>query len=285
MPKSSPTKKKPAKSAKPAKKSASPKPKPAPKKPAGKTPAKVAAGKSPAKAPAKPPAKAAPAKVSSKPMKPVAQATAPVIAAPTAVAANDPNKMKPKGITIVNNKPMRKPKIKKIFEMPSLGAPLLGGAGAKRWKPLIPSGPNAKVNDSMFSPVKRELPKSTMPKKEMDRYREILQRKRSELVGDVSHMEGEALQGSSGSLSHTPQHMAEQGSEAYDQALSLDIAAVDRTLIKEIDDALKRIKEGTFGMCMMSHKPISKERLEELPWTRYSIEAARELERREFIRP
>jgi RNA polymerase-binding transcription factor DksA len=93
-------------------------------------------------------------------------------------------------------------------------------------------------------------------------------------------MEGEALQASSGSLSHLPQHTADQGSDAYDQSLSLGLAQVDRNLIKEIDDALLRIQKGTFGMCEITGKPINRERLDELPWTRYSIEGARERERR-----
>ena len=92
-------------------------------------------------------------------------------------------------------------------------------------------------------------------------------------------METQALRSQSGSLSNMPSHLAEQGSEAYDQSLSLDLAAADRKLIKEIDDALKRIAEGTFGICELTGKPIKLERLEELPWARYSIEAARELER------
>ena len=86
--------------------------------------------------------------------------------------------------------------------------------------------------------------------------------------------------GQSGSLSHVPQHLAEQGSDTYGQSLSLDLAAADRRLIKEIDDALKRIADGSYGVCELTGKPIRAERLEELPWARYSIEAARELERR-----
>jgi RNA polymerase-binding transcription factor DksA len=74
--------------------------------------------------------------------------------------------------------------------------------------------------------------------------------------------------------------MAEQGSDAYGQSLSLDLAAADRRLIREIDDALARIAAGTYGVCELTGKPIKVERLEELPWARYSIEAARELERR-----
>lgn len=265
--------------------------KPAAKKPAvtKKTPkpapAKKAAAKpAPAKKPAKAPAKVAPkptAKVTPKPA-PAPVAPAKVEPAPAMTGAMG-DRPKPKGITIVSNKPMKRPKpVKKILEMPSLGAPLLGGN--KKWKPLIPSGPNARAADALVAPS-TEKPKSPFAKKELDRYREVLLKKRHELVGDVANLEGEALNANSGSLSHTPQHIAEQGTESFDQALSLDIAQVDRNLIKEIDDALNRIAKGTFGICELTHKPISKDRLEELPWTRYSIEAARELERREFIRP
>jgi RNA polymerase-binding transcription factor DksA len=77
--------------------------------------------------------------------------------------------------------------------------------------------------------------------------------------------------------------MAEQGSDAAGQSLSLDLAAADRRLIKEIDDALQRIESGTYGVCELTGKPIKIERLEELPWARYSIEAARELERRSVV--
>ena len=66
----------------------------------------------------------------------------------------------------------------------------------------------------------------------------------------------------------TPQHLAEQGSDTYDQSLSLDLAAADRKLIGEIDEALGRIADGTYGVCVMTGKPITKERLEELPWAR-----------------
>jgi len=180
----------------------------------------------------------------------------------------------------LGNRPMKRPKIKKIFVMPSLGEPLIR-PGAKRPVPLIASGPKAPVIVAKAGPVLNGHGKKThLPKKELDRYRDILTRKRAELAGDVSKMEGEALNSSSGSLSHTPQHMADQGSDAYDQSLSLGIAQVDRTLIREIDDALARIENHTFGLCEVSGKPINKERLDELPWTRFSIEAAREKERR-----
>lgn len=152
-------------------------------------------------------------------------------------------------------------------------------------KPLIPSGPKAAnlrplgMHSSEMSEQAKIEGRSPFNKRELERFRTLLIRKRAELVGDVNTMENEALRGQNGSNSGSPNHMAEQGSEAYDQALSLDLAAADRKLIKEIDDALDRIKNGVYGLCEITGKPIKLDRLEELPWARYSIEAARELER------
>ncbi|HYD01662.1 MAG TPA: TraR/DksA C4-type zinc finger protein [Phycisphaerales bacterium] len=277
-----------AKKSAPAKKPA-PKAKPAPKpsvKPAAKVPAKPAP-KVAAKAPAKPVVKAkeppapVPERTLLKPLNRVPQFTAGASLAPL-TGPVDPNK--PKGITIVNNKTAKRPKPpKKVFEMPQLGAPLFGAG--KKWKPLIQSGPNApKAGKNGIDPATLKG-KTPFNKKELDHYKQILLRKRAELMGDVENMEGAALKENSGSLSHLPQHVAEAGSDAYDQSLALDIADVDRKLIKEIDEAIGRIADASYGLCQVTGKAINKERLEELPWTRYSIEAAREHEKRTFFVP
>jgi RNA polymerase-binding transcription factor DksA len=265
--------------------------KPAPVKTTGSGPQPAKAGKAAASLKPVKPAKPAPRpamKTEPKPVKPVK--TTPAPAAPAAVSSASSPLASPaarKGITIVNNRPMKKPKPKPdtLREVSKAGGQLLSPGGPTR-KPLIPSGPNAIRQVPLGSQAPSQLPsanadtRSPLPKKEVDRFRAMLIRKRSELVGDVSTMEAEALQSFSGGLSHVPQHIAEQGSDAYDQSLALDLAAADRKLIKEIDDALARIEKGTFGLCELTHKPISAQRLEELPWARYSIEAARELERR-----
>lgn len=185
-----------------------------------------------------------------------------------------------KGITIVTKKRSRRAPAP-LLVMPKF-PPL--GAGLKGRKPLIPSGPKAAQADDEGDDAASsgKKPKSPFNKRQLEKFRQILLDKRRELFGDVSMMEKEALKGGSGSLSNLPQHMAEQGSDAYDQSLSLDLAAADRRLIKEIDDALERINNGTYGLCERSKKPIRAERLEELPWARYSIEAAREFERQSY---
>ncbi|MCC7387532.1 MAG: TraR/DksA C4-type zinc finger protein [Phycisphaerales bacterium] len=188
-----------------------------------------------------------------------------------------------KGITIVTPKTPSKPKPVPVrAAVPALSGSILGmGLGSGR--PLIPSGPKASPiggPNAEQADGSGKKPKSPFTKKQLDKYREVLVQKRRELLGDIDSMESEALKSQSGSLSHLPQHMAEQGSETYEQSLSLDLAAADRVLLREIDAALVRIAERVYGLCERTGKEISKERLAELPWARYSIEAAREMERR-----
>lgn len=271
-------KKAPAKRAEPKKADLKVLKKPEPKKPEPKKP-------EPKKAPVKAVevARAAPVKAAA--AKPAPAKPAPVKApeAPAA-AAPGPAGTGRKGITIVTPKPVKKSKPKApATDISALAGSLLS-AGLPR-KPLIASGPNAPALKPLGvqggdDAAPKVSGKSPFGKKELEHFRSVLLRKRAELLGDVSHLEEEALRGESGSLSNMPQHMAEQGSEVYEQSLHLDLAAAGQKLIKEIDDALKRIEEGTYGICELTGKPIKVERLEELPWARYSIEAARELERR-----
>ena len=284
---------KPARSAKPskpaakapaktAKASAKPAPKPVAKKPAppAKKPAPKPVSKPAAKAPAaKPPAKAPPPKPPAKVEAPKAPPPAPAPAAKTEIPAR-------KGITIVNKSgPPKKPKIKQpSVDIASIAGNLLGSGSIR--KPLISSGPKAPATRPLgahgegYEADPKVIGKTPFNKAQLDHFRQMLQRKRGELLGDIHHMEEEALRSPSGSLSNTPQHIAEQGSETYEQSLQLDLAAVDRKLLKEIDDAIARIDAGTYGICEFSGKPIKTERLEELPWARFTIEAQRELERR-----
>jgi RNA polymerase-binding transcription factor DksA len=76
-----------------------------------------------------------------------------------------------------------------------------------------------------------------------------------------------------------PIHMADIGSDTYDQDFMLGMAETERQRLREIDEALARIENGTYGVCQMTGKPIPKARLNAKPWAKYTIEAARELER------
>lgn len=245
-------------------------------KPTPKAKAKVKAPKPAPKAKAK--VKAPAPKVAAK--APPKAPKAPAKPAPEAAKAGR------KGITVVSPKPAKKVRtpVTAASFMPAGLSPLVDPSNPSR-KPLIPSGPKAAGGRALgqhggpeVEQVRPEL-KTHMNRAQLDHFRALLLRKRTELVGDVAGMEAAALQGESGSLSNMPSHLAEQGSDASEQSLQLDLAANDRKLIREIDEAIKRIDNGTYGVCEVTGKPIKTERLEEIPWTRYCIEAARELER------
>jgi RNA polymerase-binding protein DksA len=123
--------------------------------------------------------------------------------------------------------------------------------------------------------------KAGFSQKDLDFFRDLLLAKRRELVGDMSSMEREALRENSTDLSSLPVHMADQGTDAYEQEFTLHLVEKDRTLLRELNDALAKIQNGTYGICEGTGLPISKPRLEAQPWARHSIEHARALEKRQ----
>ena len=143
-------------------------------------------------------------------------------------------------------------------------------------KPKVSTGSQS-VQDDKLSAAK--FLKTKLGKKELDEYRQLLLHKRAELVGDVSALEAQALQSGSGDLSHMPIHMADIGTDTYDQDFMLNLAANERERIREIDAALQRIDDRTYGVCQRTGKPIPKARLVAKPWARETVEAARERER------
>ena len=93
-------------------------------------------------------------------------------------------------------------------------------------------------------------------------------------------MEREALRSSGSNLSNLPLHMADMGTDNYEQEFTLGLMEKDRKLLRDLNDGLAKIQNGTFGICEGTGKPISRARLEAQPWARYSIEYARKLEGR-----
>jgi DnaK suppressor protein len=125
-------------------------------------------------------------------------------------------------------------------------------------------------------------PKTRLRSADLEHFQALLLQKRREILGNVSEIEGEALRKSrldaSGDLSSMPIHMADLGTDNFEQEFSLELMDSERRLLVEIEDALHRIETGTYGICEGTGKPISKARLEAQPWARYSVEYAKMLE-------
>jgi RNA polymerase-binding protein DksA len=120
--------------------------------------------------------------------------------------------------------------------------------------------------------------KTGLTRKDLDHYRDLLMHKRAEILGDVASLETDA-KNNGGNLSNMPLHMADIGSDNYEQEFTLGLVESERKLLQEINEALLRIKAGTYGFCVEMGVPITKSRLDAKPWAKQCIEAARQLER------
>ena len=78
-------------------------------------------------------------------------------------------------------------------------------------------------------------------------------------------------------------HQADAGSDAYDRDFALSILSQEQNSLYEIDEALKRIDDGTYGVCEISNKQIPRARLEARPFTRYTVECQADLEKRQYV--
>ena len=109
--------------------------------------------------------------------------------------------------------------------------------------------------------------------------------KRRELVGDMTGIEAEAFgadrQEVKGDISD---HPADAGTDNFEQEFSLGLLESERTMLAEIDEALRRIDDGTYGICLGTGKPIGRARLKARPWAKYCIEYARMIEKG-LVRP
>jgi RNA polymerase-binding transcription factor DksA len=111
-------------------------------------------------------------------------------------------------------------------------------------------------------------------RKRLERERERLQ---SILDGSVDGLSIDSQEGAE--LSTLDQHPGDQGTELFEREQALSIATHAEGAIAEVDDALGRLEEGTYGRCQVCGAKITRERLEARPETRFCLEHQQEAER------
>ena len=103
--------------------------------------------------------------------------------------------------------------------------------------------------------------------------------KRELLSGDVNTLQNEALrknrQEATGDLSNMPIHMADIGSDNYEQEFALELIQNEEVTLREIDEALKRIEDRSYGKCEDCGKKVPVARLKAKPHAKYCIECKR----------
>jgi RNA polymerase-binding protein DksA len=115
---------------------------------------------------------------------------------------------------------------------------------------------------------------------EIDELRTRLESERGELADQLTTIEDQAFAATQSDMSGdvgVDDESADAGTATFEREKELSIEQNVRDLIQKIDRALKRIEDGTYGICEVCGKPIGDERLRALPWARLCIEDQRRL--------
>jgi len=117
-----------------------------------------------------------------------------------------------------------------------------------------------------------------MNKRESKIYKDTLLAIRARLRGDFTGLADAALRKtrseSSGDLSSMPIHMADMGTDAFEQEFTLSLMEHDGSTLEQIEGALERIEGGIYGVCTECEQKIPKTRLNVLPYTPHCVKCA-----------
>lgn len=197
-------------------------------------------------------------------------------------------------------KPAAKPAVKKqvkpqvkTAKPPVKAAPASKKPVATPGKPIIRTGPSIQprafgrppisaIGRNPVAPGKAEKVKP-LSKKDLDFHRDLLLKLRDRVIDEISFLANDNLnrsaKDSSGDLSSYSFHMADQGTDNFDREFAASLLNNEHDVLYEIEEALRRIDQGTYGICEMSGQPIERERLKALPFARYSVAVQSEMER------
>lgn len=141
-------------------------------------------------------------------------------------------------------------------------------------KPERPRRERTPLASQPPAPVAPEPQDSGLNGKDLEIFREMLLQRRAQLVGDMTTMRDEALRKgeAAGALSSMPIHMADLGTDNFEQEFTLGLIEGGNQELREIDAALGRIDKGTYGLCQATGKPIGKARLKAQPWAKFCYE-------------
>jgi len=121
--------------------------------------------------------------------------------------------------------------------------------------------------------------KRVMKKPDLKVYKERLLQLRGRLRGDVSAMAESALRENQGEQSTVPLHMADIGSDNFEQEFTLSLMANEEDTLQMIEAALQRIEGGNYGQCDECEGTIPKTRLNAIPYTPFCVKCAEKMQR------
>ena len=121
-----------------------------------------------------------------------------------------------------------------------------------------------------------------MTNAELEKFKDLLLKKRAELATSVNHITGDTRKQSqreaAGDLSGYSLHMADMASDNFDREFSLNLASGERETLLEIEEALERMKEKIYGKCLSCGKKVGKKRLSAVPYAKFCLKCKKQEE-------
>jgi len=122
--------------------------------------------------------------------------------------------------------------------------------------------------------TKKIKPRKVYKAAEIRAFKESLLALRERVSGEYSTLKGDNM-----AANQRDPSLFDQGTDAFDREMELNMMGSEQEVIFEIDAALRRIEKGTYGICELTEEVIPKARLSALPYVRYTVQAQSELER------
>lgn len=122
-----------------------------------------------------------------------------------------------------------------------------------------------------------------LTKQQLKEFRDRLIEERAKFAGEIRSIAREASKNpreASGDLSAYTLHMADMSADTYERELIMDLASSEQEVLYQIDEALKRFEEGTYGTCQQCSRPIVLSRLKAVPYTSLCIGCQRAKEQK-----
>jgi len=151
--------------------------------------------------------------------------------------------------------------------------------------PAAPSGPRPGAPAPTATSRTSTRGDDRLSEQDLKHFETRLLEERARIMREMGHFENTLLKvnprDSAGDVGGYSFHMADAGTDSMEREISFDIASKEGRLMREIDDALRRIYNGVYGICEASGLPIPRARLEALPWARYTIREQENIEKQQ----
>ncbi len=122
-----------------------------------------------------------------------------------------------------------------------------------------------------------------LTKEQLKQFRQLLITERVKLANEIKSITQDVSKSpreASGDLSAYTVHMADMAADTFDRELSMNIVSNEQEVLYQIDDALKRLDDGSFGICQQCNQPIAMSRLKAVPYASLCIGCQRAKEQK-----